>query len=96
MFKFLKFVAWTALAVGLGIFLSSYEIDGRTPLEHARHAWKHHVNPSKLDQLKDGLHDALDDAKGAIEEKTSKKPSERYSDDERKAINRIIAKRQTK
>lgn len=87
MFKLLKFIVWTGLAIGLGVFIAKYEIDGRTPLEHAQHLWKRKVNPSKVDQLKDGLHDVL----GAA----SKKP-ERYSPDERNAIDQIIAKRQAK
>ena len=94
MFKFLRFILWTGFAVGLGIVLAKVEVDGRTPLEHLQHAWKRKVNPSKLDQLKDGLHDTLEGAKETLSEKPSK--PERYSDDERSAIDRLIAKSQTK
>lgn len=90
--KFLKFLLWTSLAVGAGIFLAQGEVDGRTPIEHVQRFWKRKVNPSKVDQMKDGLRDAIDGAKDSISEKTSKKPSERYSADERAAINRLIAK----
>jgi hypothetical protein len=93
MMKLLTILLWTAGAVALGIFLATSEIDGRTPLEHLQRAWKHNVNPSKIDRLKDGLRDALDDAKDHISD--TKKP-ERYSDDERRAIDRIIAKSPTK
>lgn len=96
MFKVIRFVLWTGLAVGFGIFLAQFEIDGRTPIEHAQRAWKRKVNPSKVDQLKDGLRDAIDGAKESVSERTSKKPSERYSSDERAAIDRIIAKVPTK
>ena len=96
MFKLLKFVVWTACAVGLGVFLATGEIDGQTPLEHARRAWKRKVNPSKVDQLKDGLREAIDEAKDTLSQKTSDAPTERYSDDERAAIDRIIAGRATK
>ncbi|MBX5482040.1 MAG: hypothetical protein IRZ16_09425 [Myxococcaceae bacterium] len=87
MFKLLKFLAWTACAIGLGIFLAKGQIDGRTPLEHLERFWKHKVNPSKLDQLKDGLGEAID--------KVAERPRDRYSDDERAAIDRIIAKSPT-
>ena len=87
MFKLLKFLAWTTVAVGLGFFLAKGEIDGRTPIEHLEHFWKHKVNPSKLDQVKDGLGEALD--------KVTAKPRDSYSDDERAAIDRIIAKSPT-
>ncbi len=82
MFGFIKFVVWTAFAVGLGIFLAKGEVDGRTPIEHAERAWKRN---------KGGLQDAIDDAKETISEKTSKRPSEKYSDDERAAIDKLIA-----
>lgn len=96
MFKLLKFLVWTSCAVGLGIFLAKGEVDGRTPIEHAQRMWKRKVNPSKVDQLKDGLRDAIGDAKQTISEKTAPAPSERYSQDEREAIDDIIAKRSTK
>ena len=86
--KLLTIVVWTVCAVGLGMFLSTVEIDGRTPIQHLQRAWKRNVNPSKVDQLKDGLRDAIDDAKGQLSK--TKKP-ERYSDDERRAIDRLIA-----
>lgn len=91
MFKVIRFVLWTTCAVAFGVFLAQVEIDGRTPIEHIQHAWKRKVNPSKVDQLKDGLRDAIDGAKDTLSEKTAK-PRERYSDDERRAIDRIIAK----
>lgn len=96
MFKLLKFLLWTGLAVGLGVFLAQGEIDGRTPIEHLDRAWKRNVRPSKVDQMKDGLRDAIDGAKETISEKTASKPTERYSDDERAVIDEIIAKGPTK
>ncbi|MGA9523258.1 MAG: hypothetical protein WBV82_17450 [Myxococcaceae bacterium] len=83
MFGVIKFVLWTACAVGLGIFLAKGEIDGRTPIEHAERAWKRHEG---------GLRNAFDDAKETVSEKTSKRPSEKYSDDERAAIDKLISK----
>jgi hypothetical protein len=93
MMKVLTLLVWTAAAVAFGVFLAKVEIDGRTPLEHLQNAWKHNVNPSKLDRLKDGLRDAIDEAKGHLSD--AKRP-ERYSDDERRAIDRLIAKSPTK
>ncbi len=74
MFQVIKFVVWTACAVGLGIFLAKGEIDGRTPLEHAERAWK---------QGKETVSDKT---------RTSKSAVEKYSDDERAAIDKLIAK----
>jgi hypothetical protein len=93
MLKLLTILVWTTCSVALGIFLATGDIDGRTPIEHFQRAWKRNVNPSQLDRLKDGLRDALDDAKGHL---TDAKRPERYSDDERRAIDRLIAKSPTK
>ena len=37
---FIRFVAWTSICIGLGIFAASYEINGMTPLKHAKRAWQ--------------------------------------------------------
>jgi len=95
---FLKMTLWTVCCIGLGVGLGTVEIDGRTPWEYARRAWKHKVNPSRLEQLKDSLGETLDGAKDSLEgarESFSKdaKPRERHSAEDREAINKLIAKR---
>ena len=93
---FLKFVVWTACAVGLGIFLSNAQVDGRTPLEHMERAWKRHVQPSQVDRMKDGLRDTLDEAKEAVTQTTKPRPTgpkERITAEDRAAIQRIIAQK---
>ena len=95
---FLKIAVWTVCCVALGIGLATVEVDGRTPVEHARRAWRHKVNPSKLDQLKDSLGETLDGAKDTLEgakDAFSKdpKPRERHSAEDREAINKLIARR---
>ncbi|MBN1210043.1 MAG: hypothetical protein JXB05_34650 [Myxococcaceae bacterium] len=94
----LKFLAWTACAVGLGIFLAKGEIDGRTPLDHVERAWKRNVRPSHMDRVKegvdrvkDGLEGALEDAKEAVGSKTEPGPRERITAEDRAAVNRLIA-----
>lgn len=89
----LKFIVWTAFAVGLGIFLAKGEVDGRTPLDHMERAWKRTVRPSTMDRMKDGLDDALDDARDAVSKKTDTAPRERITAEDRAAIDRIIAKK---
>lgn len=90
--KLLTILVWTACAVALGMFLATVEVDGRTPIEHLQRTWKRKVNPSKVDQLKDGLRDAIDNAKGHL---SKTKTPERYSDDERRAIDKLIATSRT-
>jgi hypothetical protein len=96
----LKFLVWTACAVGLGIFLATGQIDGRTPLDHMERAWKRTVRPSHMDRVKDGmdrvkdgLEDALDEAKDAVGRKTESAPRERITAEDREAVNRIIAQK---
>ena len=96
----LKFLVWTACAVGLGIFLAKGQIDGRTPLDHLEKAWKSATRPSQVekvkdgvDRVKDGLEDALDEAKDAVGRKSEAAPRERITAEDREAVNRIIAQK---
>jgi len=98
---FLKFLVWTGCAVGLGVFLASGEIEGRTPLEYVQRQWKRHVRPAQVDQqvdrVKDGLRDAYDGAKDAVNRTTKPQqasaPRERITPEDRAAIERIIAQK---
>jgi hypothetical protein len=97
---FLKWLVWTLCAVGLGVFLASGDVGGRTPLEHMERAWKQNVSPSKLDRVKDGLHDTFEDARDAVSDakdkvsgKPAKPPRERINSDDREAVNRLIAQK---
>ncbi|AKF80520.1 hypothetical protein K8640_21970 [Myxococcus sp. XM-1-1-1] len=89
----LKFIVWTACAVGLGIFLSSGQVDGRTPLQHMERTWKRAVKPDTVDRMKEGLEDAYEDAKGAVSRSTDAAPRERITAEDRAAVNRIIAQK---
>jgi hypothetical protein len=96
----LKFLVWTSCAVGLGIFLAKGDIDGRTPLDHMERAWKRNVAPSHLekmksgvDRVKEGLEDAIDDAKGVVGKQGEAAPRERITAEDREAVNRIIAQK---
>jgi hypothetical protein len=92
---FLKFLVWTGCAVGLGVFLATGDIEGKTPLEHMRRAWKRHVQPARVERVKDGLREALDDAKDAVHKTTKQTaaPRERITPEDREAIDRIIAQK---
>ncbi|RKH55465.1 hypothetical protein [Corallococcus llansteffanensis] len=91
----LKFLVWTACAVGLGVFLARGNVDGRSPLEHIERTWKRTVNPSAMDKVKSGVEDALDDARQAVSQKSANpaQPRERITAEDRAAINNIIAKK---
>jgi hypothetical protein len=96
----LKFVVWTACAIGLGVFLVKGDIGGRSPWDHMERAWKHNVHPSQMERVKDGmgrvkdgLEDALDEAKDAVGRKSATAPRERISAEDREAVNRLIAQK---
>ena len=79
---------WTGMAVGLGVALATVEVGGKTPLQLARTAWR---SSEAGDWLRDRADDAVDRAKGALGQPP--KPRERHSDEDRAALERIIAKR---
>ncbi|ATB27712.1 hypothetical protein [Melittangium boletus] len=97
---FLKFLVWTGCAVGLGVFLATVEIDGRTPVELAQRTWKRHAQPPRPERMKNGLTDALDEAEKAVKRTTKQvvtaapaAPRERITHEDRAAIDRIIAQK---
>lgn len=106
---FLKFLVWTGCAVGLGLFLATAEIGGRTPWEEVQRAWHARVQPAQaerqverrverqVDRVKDSLHEALDEAQEAVHRTTKTAstgaPRERITHEDRAAIDRIIAQK---
>ncbi len=38
---FIRFLLWTSMCIGLGIFIGTWEIDGKTPAQHFQTMWKH-------------------------------------------------------
>ena len=89
---FLKWLIWTVCAVGLGVYLASGDIGGRTPLEHAERAWKQSVKGG-LEETYEDAKDAVTDAKDKVAGKPAKPPRERISKDDREAVNRLIAQK---
>jgi hypothetical protein len=85
---FIRTCVWTAAAVGLGVALATVEVGGKTPLQHARTAWR---TSEAGDWLRDQADEAMDRARGALGQ--PQKPRERHSEEDRAALDRIIAKR---
>lgn len=98
----LKFLVWTGCAVGLGVFLATAEIGGRTPWESVQRVWKQHARPARVERVKDGVRDALDGAEEAVQRSTrqvtaaataSPAPRERITHEDRAAIDRLISQK---
>ena len=86
---FLKVIIWTAACIGLGIFLATHSIEGRTAVEHAEKAFKGKKAPS-LDEVKGDVETAIESAKQKL---ASKEPTEKHSVEDKEAVNKLIARR---
>jgi hypothetical protein len=85
---FLRTLVWTIGGVALGIAVATANFGGRTPLEHAREMWR---RAEARQWLRERAEDAADRARGALGQ--TQRPRERHSDEDRAALDRIIAKR---
>jgi hypothetical protein len=81
---FIRFLLWTSLCIGLGIFAASYEVDGKTPVQHVKQIWK---------QSPHSVEGTIEKAKKSLVSHEETGPSEQHSDSDRDAINRLVAKR---
>lgn len=95
---FLKFLVWTACAVGLGVFLATVQFDSRTTVQWVQRTWKRQLTaPPPVERVKGDIADALDDAENTVKRATkqavSAAPRERITHEDRAAIERIIAQK---
>lgn len=81
---FLRFLVWTTMCIGLGLFAAGWEIDGRTPVQHLRQIWK--GAPSSVAPV-------VDKVKHLAAPVTAAAPTETHTDADRDAVNRLVAKR---
>jgi hypothetical protein len=88
----LRFILWTTTCVALGIGLGTVELGSRTAVQHAARLWKQQA--PRLDEVRDGASDLVDDVRQRVGAAEATGPSERHSASEREAVDRIIAKRQ--
>jgi hypothetical protein len=82
----LSFLLWTTCSVGLGIWLATVPVGGRTPWEHARHLWAE----SGLSLPSLAMLHAPSKAAPA-EGRAAPRIAERHTEQERDAVNRLIA-----
>ncbi len=74
---FIKWLLWTSFAIGLGIFLATYRVEGKTPVEHVERVWKSKGAP------------LVESARGSV---STAKPNEVHSSEDRAQVNKLIAK----
>jgi hypothetical protein len=89
----LSFLFWTTCSVALGIWLATAPVGGRTPWEHAKRLWaESNISLPELPGLA-----SLRSARAAPETtRPASKIAERHTDQERDAVNRLIAHRAEK
>jgi len=93
MWSLIKFLVWTGFAIWFGIFLATHEVAGRTPVQHLERVWKKHGFSAQVNQLKGNITSAVEDAKDSASTVWDKKPRERHSQQDREAVNKLVAKR---
>lgn len=77
---FIRFLLWTSMCIGLGIFIGTWEIDGKSPAQHFKQIMKSAPAVPTLDKVKKLA------SPGSA-------PTETHSDEDKEAINRLVAKR---
>ena len=87
----LRFVVWTTLCIGLGLFLGTHQFGGHTAWESMQGAWKQQA--PRLEKVKGGAEDLVDDVKKKVSTQEAAQPKERHNKEDREAINQIISKR---
>jgi hypothetical protein len=89
---FVRFLVWTALAMGLGAWAATVQVGDRTPLQHLERLVKTEVAPPKLDKLREKVGDTLEDAKDSVGAQLERRPRERHSVEDKTALEKLIAK----
>lgn len=89
---FIRFLIWTSMCIGLGVFVASYEVDGRTPVQHLKQIWKSSPHSASVAQQVEGT---LDKGKKAINSVRDVAPSEQHTDSDKDALNKLVARRAT-
>jgi len=85
---FVRTCVWMVMGLGLGVAAATLNVGGKTPLAYAQAAWRASEASEWLQERAD---DAVDRARGALGQST--RPRERHSDEDRAALDKIIAKR---
>lgn len=91
---FIRFILWTACAVGLGVFISTYRVEGKTPLDLMTHAWHQQVTPARVAKGESQIDALYRHAKAKLN--APDRPSEHHSRADRARLEAVIAARAEK
>ena len=97
MVRILKLLLWMALALGCGLFLATFEIQGDTIVHRVQRILKKQGSlpkiGNKIEDLKNKAEDVWDAATDKLSGGSERKPKERHSAEDRDAIKKLVAKR---
>jgi hypothetical protein len=93
MFRVLRLLAWTSLAVALGVWMATASVGGMTPVARAEQWWHHSSGPAKVEALKTRVSDRIEDAQDALKSARDARTREHHTDKDRETVARLIAKR---
>ena len=95
--RFLITLVWTLTCVGVGIALSTVEVSGRTPWQHAQKLWKSD-GEKRLGDVREQANGLVADVtkkvSSTVKDAASERPLDRHSPAERDALEKLIANRQ--
>ncbi len=90
----LKTIIWSLCCIGMGVFLATFEIRGKTSLGYLESAWHHRTGT--VEKVKDAAEDAVEKVQKKVSSREAPvaRPTETHTDADRNAIDQLIAKRQ--
>ncbi len=88
--RLLSLTVWTVVCVGLGIGLSTLEVSGRTPVQHAQRLLKADGQKA-LTEVKESATDLVDDVKKKVVA-VKDRPLDRHLPEDRDALDKLILK----
>ncbi len=91
MLRTVKFLLWTGCCVGLGLYLSTFQVGGRSTVDLLRQAWKQHgatASASVSSSVKGKLGEVFGEARELV---PAPRPKEHHSSEDRDAVNKLIA-----
>jgi hypothetical protein len=76
---FIRFLVWTFMCIGFGVFAATWEIDGKTPVQHLKVI----IKPQTFEGSLEMARRTFAGKKGG--------PTEQHSPADRDAVNRLLA-----
>ncbi len=87
---FIKFIVWTSLSIGIGVYISTARYPNGTPLEQVERFFHRHLPPEKVESIEADVRTAIDSAARRTVARREP-PTERHTAPEREAVTRLIS-----